>query len=106
MTDCAGGTNVSGALECPLEEERPIVSLDTSEMDKILWVDEENLTAHVQCGVIGQDLERMVSSVATKRLILYVTDLLMSYLSVTKVNCTLQFRKRGFSYTLIQGFCF
>ena len=55
-----GGTNVSGALECPLDEQRPIISVDTSEMDRVLWLDEENLTAHVQCGVIGQDLERMV----------------------------------------------
>lgn len=51
---------MSGALECPPEEKRPIVSVDTSEMDQILWIDEENLTAHVQCGVVGQDLERMV----------------------------------------------
>ena len=51
---------MSGALECPAEEKRVIVSVDTSEMDKILWLDEENLTAHVQCGVVGQDLERMV----------------------------------------------
>ena len=51
---------MSGALECPPDEGRVIVSVDTSEMDQILWVDEENLTAHVQCGVIGQDLERMV----------------------------------------------
>ena len=51
---------MSGALECPEEEKRVIVSVDTSEMDQILWVDEENLTAHVQCGIIGQDLERMV----------------------------------------------
>lgn len=56
-----GGTNVSGALECPPEEERPVISVDTSEMDRILWLDEENLTAHVQCGVIGQDLERMLA---------------------------------------------
>jgi alkyldihydroxyacetonephosphate synthase len=56
-----GGTNVSGALECPPEERRPIASVDTSEMDRILWLDEENLTAHVQCGVIGQDLERLLA---------------------------------------------
>lgn len=57
----SGGTNVSGALECPEEESRPIVSLDMMEMDKILWLDEENLTAHVQSGIIGQDLERKAS---------------------------------------------
>jgi len=30
-------------------------------MDRILWIDEENLTAHVEAGIIGQDLERRVS---------------------------------------------
>ncbi|XP_064643514.1 alkyldihydroxyacetonephosphate synthase, peroxisomal-like [Lineus longissimus] len=52
-----GGTSVSGALLCPLDEERMIVSLDTSQMNKILWIDEKNLTAHIECGIIGQDLE-------------------------------------------------
>ena len=37
-----------------------IVSLDMTEMDHILWVDEENLTVHVEAGMIGQDLERKV----------------------------------------------
>ena len=31
-----------------------------TEMDQILWIDEENLTAHIEAGIIGQDLERMV----------------------------------------------
>ena len=52
---------MSGALIIPPEEKRVVVSLDLSEMDQILWIDEENLTAHVQAGVIGQDLERMAS---------------------------------------------
>lgn len=30
--DISGGTSVSGALECPAEERRMIVSLDTSQM--------------------------------------------------------------------------
>ena len=45
---------------CPQNEKRPIVSLDLTEMDRILWIDEENLTAHVEAGIIGQDLERRV----------------------------------------------
>jgi len=53
-----GGTNVSDALMCPQNEQRPIISLDLTEMDRILWIDEENLTAHVEAGIIGQDLER------------------------------------------------
>lgn len=94
--DISGGTSVSGALECPAEERRMIVSLDTSQMvnyvksykpskptptfafkelfhtttrntflcgfqNKILWIDEKNLTAHCESGIIGQDLERRVS---------------------------------------------
>ncbi|ESP02962.1 hypothetical protein LOTGIDRAFT_230434 [Lottia gigantea] len=56
-----GGTTVSGALECPPLEQRMIVSLDTSQMNKILWVDEKNLTVHAECGIIGQDLERFLA---------------------------------------------
>uniref|UniRef100_A0A667ZYU7 Alkylglycerone-phosphate synthase n=1 Tax=Myripristis murdjan TaxID=586833 RepID=A0A667ZYU7_9TELE len=56
-----GGTSVSSALECPPEETRSIVSLDTSQMNRILWIDEKNLTAHVEAGIIGQDLERLLN---------------------------------------------
>ncbi|CAI5762215.1 alkyldihydroxyacetonephosphate synthase, peroxisomal [Podarcis lilfordi] len=55
-----GGTNVSNALECPAEEKRTIVSLDTSQMNRIHWIDEKNLTAHVEAGIVGQDLERQL----------------------------------------------
>ena len=51
---------MSDALMCPQNEKRAIVSLDLTEMDRILWIDEENLTAHVEAGIIGQDLERRV----------------------------------------------
>ncbi|XP_046330946.2 alkyldihydroxyacetonephosphate synthase, peroxisomal-like [Haliotis rufescens] len=57
-----GGTSVSGALECPENEHRMIVSLDTSQMNKILWIDEKNLTCHVEAGIIGQDLERRLAT--------------------------------------------
>ncbi|CAG2106942.1 unnamed protein product [Medioppia subpectinata] len=53
-----GGTSVSGALECPENENRMIISLDTSQMNRVLWVDHQNLTAHIECGIFGQDLER------------------------------------------------
>lgn len=56
-----GGTSVSNALECPVTEKRMIVSLDMTEMKRILWVDEENLVAHIEAGIIGQELERQVS---------------------------------------------
>ncbi|XP_041371951.1 alkyldihydroxyacetonephosphate synthase, peroxisomal-like [Gigantopelta aegis] len=57
-----GGTSVSGALECPEGETRMIVSLDTSQMNKILWIDEKNMTVHAEAGIIGQDLERRLAS--------------------------------------------
>ncbi|KAI8495543.1 hypothetical protein Bbelb_265150 [Branchiostoma belcheri] len=53
-----GGTTVSGALQCPEEETRMIVSLDMSQMNNILWLDEKNLTMCAEGGIIGQDLER------------------------------------------------
>ena len=49
-----GGTTVSGAVSCPVEEQRMIVSLDTTDMNKILWVDKENLLAHCEAGIVGQ----------------------------------------------------
>uniref|UniRef100_F7EK62 Alkylglycerone-phosphate synthase n=1 Tax=Xenopus tropicalis TaxID=8364 RepID=F7EK62_XENTR len=55
-----GGTSVSNALECPEDERRVIVSLDTSQMSRILWIDENNLTAHIEAGITGQDLERQL----------------------------------------------
>ncbi|MEE6489758.1 hypothetical protein FKM82_015670 [Ascaphus truei] len=55
-----GGTSVSNALECPEDETRTIVSLDTSQMNRILWIDEKNLTAHIEAGIIGQDLEKQL----------------------------------------------
>ncbi|XP_049869495.1 alkyldihydroxyacetonephosphate synthase [Pectinophora gossypiella] len=53
-----GGTSVSGAVSCPERETRPIVALDTSDMNSILWIDKEQLLARVQAGIVGQDLER------------------------------------------------
>jgi alkyldihydroxyacetonephosphate synthase len=53
-----GGTSVTWALLCPSNEKRMIVSVDTSQMNKILYLDEKNLTARIQSGIIGQDLER------------------------------------------------
>ena len=45
---------------CPKNEKRMIVSLDTSQLNKIIWVDEKNLTARIQSGINGQELERQV----------------------------------------------
>ena len=52
-----GGTNVSGALACPDEETRMIVSVDMRRMKRIVWLDEENHLACVEAGISGKQLE-------------------------------------------------
>lgn len=58
-----GGTNVSHATRCPPVdvEPRPIVSMDITLLNKVLWVDRENMLAHVQAGIRGGDLVRKMS---------------------------------------------
>lgn len=53
-----GGTSVSGSASCPENEQRSIALLDTSQMNRMLWIDKENLVACFESGIIGQDLER------------------------------------------------
>ncbi|GAB6022707.1 hypothetical protein CHUAL_006803 [Chamberlinius hualienensis] len=57
-----GATNVSGALKCPSNETRMVVALDTTQMCQLLWINEDNLTAHFQAGVVGQDLEKILEA--------------------------------------------
>uniref|UniRef100_A0A182P3E9 Alkylglycerone-phosphate synthase n=1 Tax=Anopheles epiroticus TaxID=199890 RepID=A0A182P3E9_9DIPT len=53
-----GGTSVSGSVTCPEGETRPIAALDTSQMNRMLWIDRPNLVACFEAGIVGQDLER------------------------------------------------
>lgn len=53
-----GGTSVSEAVVCPSGENRTILSLDTSQMNRILFIDQKNLVARCESGILGQDLER------------------------------------------------
>lgn len=43
-----GGTSVSNGLECSTDELRSICSLDMALMDKIIWIDEINLTCRAE----------------------------------------------------------
>lgn len=56
-----GGTNVSSALKLPTQERRMIVSVDMRRMNRIEWIDEENLRASVQAGITGSELERQLA---------------------------------------------
>ncbi|XP_017019022.1 alkylglycerone-phosphate synthase [Drosophila kikkawai] len=55
-----GGTSVSGAVTCPQNESRMICVLDTSQMNRLLWLNRENLTVCFESGIVGQDLERVL----------------------------------------------
>lgn len=58
-----GGTSVSGSVTCPQNEKRSIVALDTSQMNRMLWLDKSNMTACFESGIIGQDLERELKEI-------------------------------------------
>ncbi|CAI5444597.1 unnamed protein product [Caenorhabditis angaria] len=57
-----GGTSVSNALDCPVTEQRAVISLDMALLDKILWIDRENLTCRAQAGIVGQNFERQLNA--------------------------------------------
>lgn len=57
-----GGTNVTSALLLPENEKRMIVSLDTSRLNKIEWINEENQTACIQAGIRGLALEDQLNA--------------------------------------------
>ena len=58
-----GGTSVSGAVTCPQDEvNRTISVLDTSQMNRMLWLDKTNLVACFEAGVVGQDLDRVLAA--------------------------------------------
>jgi len=52
-----GGTNVSGALLCPVDEKRMIVSVDMRRMARIVEVDETSHMIVVEAGITGKSLE-------------------------------------------------
>ena len=58
-----GGTSVSNALKIPKNEDRMVVSVDTRRMNKIEYIDEKNLLATVQSGILGIDLEKKLKKI-------------------------------------------
>jgi alkyldihydroxyacetonephosphate synthase len=51
-----GGTNVTDALRCNPDEKRTIVSVDMHRMNRILWVDRENMMASIEAGAVGSNI--------------------------------------------------
>lgn len=53
-----GLSNVTCANNCPENETRTIVSLDLTQMNRMLWLDSNSLIAKFEAGIAGKDLER------------------------------------------------
>ena len=51
-----GGTNVTDALRCQPQEKRTIVSVDMRRLNRILWIDRENMMACIQAGAVGRHI--------------------------------------------------
>jgi alkyldihydroxyacetonephosphate synthase len=51
-----GGTNVTDALRCHPDERRTIVSVDMHRMNRIVWIDRENMMACIQAGAVGRHI--------------------------------------------------
>ena len=55
-----GGSSISGSLEAPAGESRPVLSVDLSRLDRVLEVDAGSRLARVQAGIFGPQLEEQL----------------------------------------------
>jgi len=57
-----GGSSISGSLEAPSSETRPVISVDLERLSQVLEIDGESRLARVQAGVFGPDLEEQLQA--------------------------------------------
>jgi alkyldihydroxyacetonephosphate synthase len=57
-----GGSNISGSLEAPEDEERTVLSVDLGRLSAVLSVDPVSRLAEVQAGVFGPHLEEQLNA--------------------------------------------
>lgn len=57
-----GGSSISGSLQAPDDETRPVISVDLARLDRVLEVDAESRLARVQAGVTGPRLEEQLAA--------------------------------------------
>lgn len=57
-----GGTNIAGSLSAQPDEQRLVVSLDLSRMNKVIEIDETSRLARVQAGALGPDMETQLEA--------------------------------------------
>jgi alkyldihydroxyacetonephosphate synthase len=51
-----GGTNVTDALRCRDDESRSVVSVDMRRMNRVRWIDKENMMACIEAGAVGRHI--------------------------------------------------
>ena len=57
-----GGSSISGSLEAPSGESRPVISVDLERLDRVLDIDSGSRLARVQAGVFGPRLEEQLAA--------------------------------------------
>jgi alkyldihydroxyacetonephosphate synthase len=57
-----GGSSISGSLEAPDAEARPVISVDLSRLDRLLEIDGPSRLARAQAGVFGPHLEEQLQA--------------------------------------------
>ncbi len=57
-----GGSSISGSLQAPDHETRPVISVVLERLDKVLDLDRESRLARVQAGVFGPRLEEQLGA--------------------------------------------
>jgi alkyldihydroxyacetonephosphate synthase len=61
LTPYGGGTNVTEALRCLPNEQRPIVSVDMGRLNRIEWIDPVNRMAKIQAGAPGRAIQAQLA---------------------------------------------
>jgi alkyldihydroxyacetonephosphate synthase len=57
-----GGSSISGSLEAPAGDTRPVISVDMERLDQVLEIDAGSRLARVQAGVFGPRLEEQLAT--------------------------------------------
>jgi alkyldihydroxyacetonephosphate synthase len=57
-----GGSSISGSLEAPADETRPVISIDMARLNRVRSIDATSQLARVEAGVFGPDLERQLGA--------------------------------------------
>src|SRR5204863_8844049 len=57
-----GGSSISGSLDAPAGERRPVLSVDMGRLSRVLSVGASSRLARVQAGAFGPELEQQLSA--------------------------------------------